>query len=511
MRGGQEAVSTSGLRYNLKLSMLPSYFLSSIPGFRKKTAPSSEAALTQRSDNHHSDSQRRTMSHLEKSFSPSKGVSNTSQLLPSVSDSRLMKSKQNATNTKIRKIIVTNPSSASTTKTYEGGNIVKINVTNKLNGGSGASQKTLGSPDLKAPLSGRAKPVRGSETASTGFPDTTSQGFYYQNPARASTTTSKVQHNSVGNYSPTGQNTDSTCTTLTTPPSSSRSTGKQTASSPRASAGLLNKMGLSSPSKSTAASSANTGVVAHPHDAHRSGSYAPTVNAARNSYSSSGHSAGTVVHTGGATSSTPYGFSSASAAAKTNSSILPALPIAVPSSSSTTAAATGAGNKTKPLCCDKCDGKHETDSCPHYKKKREDHPDAQRNGKQMGGVSSLPGNTLYAARVVRQPGDGSCLFHSMSYGLQDKSNAAKLRAEICQFIVSHPDLKISDTPLQDWVRWDANSSVTEYARRMSRGSWGGGIEMACVSQVTFAQAVLDVVPQIYGVYVSAPHRARHCT
>ena len=30
--------------------------------------------------------------------------------------------------------------------------------------------------------------------------------------------------------------------------------------------------------------------------------------------------------------------------------------------------------KPKVLCCDKCDGKHETDDCPYYKKKRDDHP-----------------------------------------------------------------------------------------------------------------------------------------
>jgi CCR4-NOT transcriptional regulation complex NOT5 subunit len=30
------------------------------------------------------------------------------------------------------------------------------------------------------------------------------------------------------------------------------------------------------------------------------------------------------------------------------------------------------------LCCDKCDGKHLTDDCPYYRKKREDHPDAQK-------------------------------------------------------------------------------------------------------------------------------------
>lgn len=31
------------------------------------------------------------------------------------------------------------------------------------------------------------------------------------------------------------------------------------------------------------------------------------------------------------------------------------------------------------LCCDKCDGKHLTENCPYFKKKRDDHPDAQKN------------------------------------------------------------------------------------------------------------------------------------
>ncbi|KAJ1420986.1 hypothetical protein B484DRAFT_465681, partial [Ochromonadaceae sp. CCMP2298] len=102
----------------------------------------------------------------------------------------------------------------------------------------------------------------------------------------------------------------------------------------------------------------------------------------------------------------------------------------------------------KPLCCDKCDGKHPTDDCPYYKKKRDDHPDAQKT-KNIGGLSNLPAASLYKARVVQQPGDGNCLFHSMSYGL-GSSNASKLRAEICSFIAQNPKMKICDTPLQDW-------------------------------------------------------------
>lgn len=152
------------------------------------------------------------------------------------------------------------------------------------------------------------------------------------------------------------------------------------------------------------------------------------------------------------------------------------------STSSGSVAPTAASNgapASKVLCCDKCDGKHETDNCPYYKKGRENHPDAQKN-KLIGGTSSLPGSMLKNARVVRQPGDGSCLFHSMSFGLRG-GNANTLRSEICNFIRNNPNFQISETPLKDWVKWDSGASVEEYARNMSRGSWGGGIEMAVTS------------------------------
>ena len=136
------------------------------------------------------------------------------------------------------------------------------------------------------------------------------------------------------------------------------------------------------------------------------------------------------------------------------------------------------------LCCDKCDGKHETDKCPYYKKKRENHPDAQKNHwKKLGGTSTLPGAILSNPRIVRQPGDGSCLFHSMSYGLRDGSSASSLRREICQYIRKNPDLTISDTPIKDWIKWDSGASVSEYASRMSGSAWGGGIEMAALGKL----------------------------
>ena len=141
-------------------------------------------------------------------------------------------------------------------------------------------------------------------------------------------------------------------------------------------------------------------------------------------------------------------------------------------------------DKPTKLCCDRCDGDHMTEKCPHFKKDRGTHPDATRmlgkKGKVLGG--NAPPLITTRGRVVPQPPDGSCLFHSLSYGLRE-GNASGLRRELMQFIRKHPDLEIAGDPLRDWIRWDALVSVQKYADKMSRGGWGGGIEMAAFSEL----------------------------
>lgn len=145
--------------------------------------------------------------------------------------------------------------------------------------------------------------------------------------------------------------------------------------------------------------------------------------------------------------------------------------------------------KTDLQKCDKCDGPHPTQACPHFRKTREDHKDAWVN---YGAKSPLQmgrsGGKLVirSGRPVRQPGDGSCLFHSLCFGLnggrsQGRFFASQLRRELARFIQDHPTTKISGDTLEEWVRWDANSSVAAYARRMATSGWGGGIEMAVCS------------------------------
>lgn len=137
----------------------------------------------------------------------------------------------------------------------------------------------------------------------------------------------------------------------------------------------------------------------------------------------------------------------------------------------------------KALCCDRCDGDHPTTSCPHFKKDRGTHKDCTamlgKKGKELGHCPPL---VITRAKVVQQPPDGSCLFHSLAYGLRE-GNASALRRELMAFIRKHPELEISETALRDWIRWDALVSVQKYTDKMSRGGWGGGIEMAAFSEL----------------------------
>ena len=147
---------------------------------------------------------------------------------------------------------------------------------------------------------------------------------------------------------------------------------------------------------------------------------------------------------------------------------------------------------SKPARCSKCDGPHPSDRCPHYKKSRDTHPDAQpgkagRNGMGHGGRPIL----LRRGRVMPQPGDGSCLFHSLRYGLAQQRgsvsghlpNAHVLRRQLAEWVATHAQLRIADTPLAMWVRWDTGLSPRAYAARMGRSGWGGGIEMAACSHL----------------------------
>jgi len=165
----------------------------------------------------------------------------------------------------------------------------------------------------------------------------------------------------------------------------------------------------------------------------------------------------------------------------------------VGTSSSSSARPREAPDKAQPASapakCDKCDGPHRTEACPHFKKPRDEHKDAWVNyGRKHPLTMGRSGGKFFLknGRAVPQPGDGSCLFHSLCFGLnggrrQGGAMASRLRQELAQFVQQNPRMKISGDTLEEWVRWDTNSSVANYTRRIRAGDWGGGIEMAACS------------------------------
>ena len=87
------------------------------------------------------------------------------------------------------------------------------------------------------------------------------------------------------------------------------------------------------------------------------------------------------------------------------------------------------------------------------------------------------------AELIRQPGDGSCLFHSLAYGLSGRSSntkvSRKLRLDIANFIREHPEHKIAGVTIADWVHLDSELSVDAYSKTMTKeSSWGGALEIA---------------------------------
>ena len=89
-------------------------------------------------------------------------------------------------------------------------------------------------------------------------------------------------------------------------------------------------------------------------------------------------------------------------------------------------------------------------------------------------------------KVEKQPGDGSCLFHALAFGMHgatSKSDAAAVRKQIVEGIRNDPTRSAGETTAEQWIQWETNLPVEAYADRMARGAWGGAIEIA-----TFALA-----------------------
>jgi len=94
------------------------------------------------------------------------------------------------------------------------------------------------------------------------------------------------------------------------------------------------------------------------------------------------------------------------------------------------------------------------------------------------------GGCIVNGTIVEQPKDGSCLFHSIAYGLGDKTCSVELRRDIAAFIAGHPSDKIANTTIQDWVKMVTGEDHYAYAEALAdRNTWGGDLELAVATRI----------------------------
>lgn len=88
----------------------------------------------------------------------------------------------------------------------------------------------------------------------------------------------------------------------------------------------------------------------------------------------------------------------------------------------------------------------------------------------------------YNIKIIKQPGDGNCLFHSLSYGLGN-TNHKDLRFKIVNWILNNKKFKTSGITLEEWILWETNQHIDYYCSNMLKGKWGGAIEMLVCSLI----------------------------
>ena len=87
-----------------------------------------------------------------------------------------------------------------------------------------------------------------------------------------------------------------------------------------------------------------------------------------------------------------------------------------------------------------------------------------------------------AFRILRQPGDGACLFHSLACLSRPPTIAAVVRARVVEYMRRHADLEVQGVALSQWIDWESRMDMDEYCARMSRSDrWGGAIEISVYS------------------------------
>lgn len=98
-------------------------------------------------------------------------------------------------------------------------------------------------------------------------------------------------------------------------------------------------------------------------------------------------------------------------------------------------------------------------------------------------------NAVHSSQIIKgvlveQPADGSCLFHSIAFGLNDGTTGPSLRRQLVAFMGQNQLYRIADTTIKEWVQMTSGKSVPQYIQRLSQSNtWGGALELALAAKL----------------------------
>ena len=84
-------------------------------------------------------------------------------------------------------------------------------------------------------------------------------------------------------------------------------------------------------------------------------------------------------------------------------------------------------------------------------------------------------------RLVPQPPDGSCLYHSLAEGARRRGvrdiSAAGLRRSLASWTYENRDVVVNGQTITTWLEWEAGVAPKRYAQLQAKRGWGGALEI----------------------------------
>ena len=135
------------------------------------------------------------------------------------------------------------------------------------------------------------------------------------------------------------------------------------------------------------------------------------------------------------------------------------------------------------ISCDRCGGAHSSDNCPSYPNPRPNVPDAWENVGNTFRSAPVEKVTIGSnAKILKQPGGGMCLFHSLSYemnrlGATTDMHGHRLRTILCKEVERDRQRVLGYRTMERSILEEGFVSVERYLDFVRKEGYGGALEI----------------------------------